>query len=81
MPAYLTQAYHSLKVQGQTKDIMSLVEVVTCICDIYTWSIYSRWTYLLRMFHHIEDLLHPLEIATSASHPSFDCMTMHSVPL
>ena len=58
MPAYLT---HSLKVQGQTKDIMSLVEVVTCICDIYTWSIYSRWTYLLRMFHDIEDLVHPLE--------------------
>ena len=53
MPAYLTQAYHSLKVQGQTKDIMSLVEVVTCICDIDTWSIYSRWTYLLRMFHHM----------------------------
>ena len=31
MPAYLTQAYHSLKVQGQTKDIMSLVEVVTYV--------------------------------------------------
>ena len=33
---------HSLKVQGWTKDIMSSVEVATCLCNIYTWLIYSH---------------------------------------
>ena len=46
-PTYLAQAYHSLKVQGLTKDIMSLVEVATCMSNIYTWFIYSRWTSLV----------------------------------